>query len=188
MYFTHRCCYEMYVAQSFDLNVRLCPYIHERDVKYGNLYNDICIRNIGAPVDSKNSHCSWPPDKKMLHDAINSTSSFEEVNKSVETIQLVYLLGWDVKKIQPVFQIYESKREAVELLASKISLVVGRVYSLNNRVPDFKEYLEKYSESSLDPIEIFCYWRAIVKYLIEEESQKRQNFMTSIRNSFCLKI
>ena len=86
----HRCVYELFVAQKSGVKVKLCPYVHEYDVKYGNLDADICIsRNIGTRVDSKNLHCSYLAHKIAIHEAIKkfgTSSLYEEVNECIEFI------------------------------------------------------------------------------------------------------
>ena len=98
----HRCILELAEAQRLNVNVRLCPHIHDADLYLGDLERDICIANIKKSVDSFNAFCSMDSDKENIHSAILSQSErgFEEINFSVERIRLDYLLDYPVHKIQ----------------------------------------------------------------------------------------
>lgn len=140
------CLYEISLAQKLNVNIKLSSIIHDINVKNGNLGRDDCIPNVDNPVDSKNAVCTEERDKEAIHTAILSQSQngFEEVNAIIEEIRLQYLLNYSA-----VQRVERNRKEAVELLASKISLIVERVYSFSNSggLPNINNYLEAKSES-----------------------------------------
>ena len=95
----------------------------------------------------------------------------------MEIIRLNYLLGYPVQRIKNE----KNKRNAVELLASKIILMVDRVHSFGDELPDFKEYCEAESSGS-EAVNLFCEWRDDVENILKERSQKIQGFMGLIIN------
>ena len=175
----HRCVYEMYVAQTLDKEVILCPYVHDNHVELGYLEFDVCIANINIPVNSRDAKCGLESDMIRIHAAILSKSqkAFEDIDASVEGIRLNKLLKYDFEKIEGFEQIscynncYDGqknvRRKAVKLLASSITIMVKRVHSL--KVPNFNIYLIKSWLCGVsEPIDVFRKWNEDVKNLISK--------------------
>ena len=59
-------------------------------------------------------------------------------------------------------------KKALILLASSITIMVDRVHSLNDEVPDFEEFLQSKPESA-EPKDVFREWKEIVENLIREK-------------------
>ena len=184
----------MFVAQKLKVRVKLSPYIHDIDVRIGFLDHDVCISNIETSVDSQNAVCSWGPDKEAIHAAIKALSStgFKDINKAVELIRLLYLLGYPVDKILcnsdycSETEQKRRRRHAIEFhLVRNITIMLERIYSIApSEVPSFKT-VESQLESSAEPAEVFLEWKKLVEFLIEEKKQKlqkHQEFMNYITN------
>lgn len=162
------CVYEMHEAQKLKKKVTLCPHTYDIDVECGHLQQDVCISNIETEVGSKNAYCGQPSDKKDIHGAIRKLQNgFDGINASVERIWLEYLLNYPVDKVKGRNWYSEAeqkadRRKAAQLLASSIIVMVNRVHSLNDDVPDFNEFLEAQPDSS-EPIDVFIEWKNMLR-------------------------
>ena len=96
----HRCVYELFMAHTLEVQVKLCPHISDSDIEYALLDYDVCIANIKEKVDSFAAHCSNKSDKDAIHRAIQqSPYRFEIIDKIVETFRSDYALTYKVHKI-----------------------------------------------------------------------------------------
>ena len=125
-------------------------------------------------------------DKKSIHKAIKSQrGGFELIDESVERIRLEYLLQYPFEKIKgrsfdSEAEKKEQRREGVKILASSIVIMVERVHSLKDEIPEFEEYLEqKLCCWSSEPINAFRKWKCNVENLIEEKNKRNDHFLTN---------
>ena len=189
----------MHTALKLDVKVTLMPYVWDVEVEWGRLVDkDVCIRNIlENPVKSEKAICGQDSDKKDIHESILKESpprGFELIDKSVKRIRLEYLLQYPVENIKGYpddseAEKKESRRDAVQTLASSIIIMVERVHSLKDEIPEFKEYLNKKSEdSSEDSSEIntFREWKQIVdNHIIEEKMQNKRFSIKHLLGNCC---
>ena len=95
----------------------------------------------------------------------------------MEGFRLNKVLKYDFEKIQgssysdsknPEADKKKRRKKAVKKLASSITVMVDRVHSLNDEVPDFEKFLESKPESA-EPKDVFREWKEIVENLIREK-------------------
>ena len=147
----------------------------------GLLQYDVCITNINASIDSENALCSCEADRVAIHAAIKALSltGFDDINKGVELIRLLYLLGYPVHKIKGGLSNYSEidkkkrRREAVVThLVPSITTMLERIYSIApSEVPSFKTVESQLGSS--EPIKVFLEWKKIVWAIIEEKIQNQ---------------
>ena len=124
--------YELHVAQTLNMIVKLCPHIRDGDVLAGYLDSDVCIKYIENRVDSISAYCSYDPDKQRILKAILSQSKdgFDEINASVERIRLWYLLYYPLYKINnpgPDWLYYRFDIPSRYITVFVYSLIIGLV-------------------------------------------------------------
>ena len=168
-------------AQRLKKDVKLCPWINDSAVKWGQLHADVCIENINTLVDSKSALCSNDSDKNDIHKAIlnQSENGFELIDAAVERIRLQYLLEYPFDKITGRGQSEDVKikrqRDAVKKLVWSITLMVDRVHSLGgDEVPIFEDYYKTQSELS-ELSDVFREWKDKVESLIKAKESNHDN-------------
>ena len=160
------------------MKIKLCPYVTDDDIKTGNIENDVCIQNVTNPVNSVEAQCGSKHDRYLIRMAIRAKpGQFKKVDTDVEEVRLDYMLEFEVDEIEghsdAWFGLFknskaereERRREAIQLLFSKISVVVARICNVaTDEVPSSECYRE-----SLDG---FNAWKEEVVKFVEEHKVK----------------
>merc|ERR1740124_2113491 len=143
-----RCVYEMHFAISQGVPVKLCSYISDTDLMYGDLDKDTCVASAKFRVNSSTARCGKPedpvsPDEIAIREVIGkSGNGFNRVNESVEKIRLSYLAGYPIDK----FLKYGSynwcdKSGAIRKIKEGIESIIPRA-NVRNNLKTYAQYLQ----------------------------------------------
>merc|ERR1740124_969107 len=137
------CVYEMHVAVSQGVPVKLCAYISPEDLARGRVHEDTCVASAKFRVDSSAARCGKPEDsvsadESAIREVIGkSGNGFNRVNESVEKIRLSYLAKYPLNRCGA----WVGKSEAIRKIKEAIESIIPRA-NLRNDLKPYAQYLQ----------------------------------------------
>merc|ERR1740124_1330120 len=136
------CVYEMHVAVSMGVSVKLCAYIHFVSLRRGLVHEDTCVASAKCSVNSSAARCGKPgqpqsKDEIRIRKVIeNSVNGFNGVNESVEIIRLSYLAKFPIKDVWK-----DDRLGAIRKIKEAIECIIPRV-NVGNDLKIYDQYLQ----------------------------------------------
>jgi len=114
--------FDTYAAIKEGRRVKLCAFISDADLCWGNTEKDACIKQSYNPVSSSKAVCGVKADKKGIYKYIKNVGwKFKEIDKAIDLVYLQYLVSYPTEKIE------YNKTDARDKIKSAIDQIITRL-------------------------------------------------------------